>query len=311
MSAKQGIPSAMRKLALAAALAAVSAQANALIADGKLDLTGAGEGYQLGMSFGVLDDHDDIHYGKLYFGQDATGQYMYIQMPEGFVDNRYGNQATSANGWWSTRSFAQILNDDYLGIQWGSNTLNMDYISDCGTANVSPCIATGNSEYRSGGGGNTSGFGATGAGGPTGSTNDGSFTGSAAEKAKVLEIATSLEYNLNNGFSANTTNSSTSASWIKEVGYEIKFAANTFDASAWVDKTQAPGLISLLDPTGISPTKKGFKDYTPPTCIYGCTQVPEPGTNVLLGIGALSLLWFARRRRDARMPDASSRLLSS
>ena len=315
MRNKQGKSSAVRKLALAAALAAVCTQASALIvADGKFD---GGEGYQLGMSFGILDDHGTTHFGKLYFGQDANGQYLYVQLPLGFVDNTYGANAaadwfaplSSANG----HSFSNLLVGDNLSISYKTlanpsttNTLTMDYLADCGNAGAAPCGA--NSQYRSAGGG----IGVSGGGGSsTGSWSDNNGGYSGAASGKPLEVATSLEYNLNNGFAGATTDSSTNAAWIKEVGYEVKFATGTFNSTDWLDKTKAPGLITLNDPTGISPSKKTFKDYTTPSCTYGCVPLPEPGTNWLLGIGALSLLWVARRRRDVTLPQALRRLMSS
>ena len=48
------------------------------------------------------------------------------------------------------------------------------------------------------------------------------------------------------------------------MGYEIQFAAGTFNAKDWIDKAKAPGLISLDNPS-VSPSKKTFKEYTSPT----------------------------------------------
>ena len=141
------------------------------------------------------------------------------------------------------------------------------------------------------------------------SENSGSVNQGSASALK--NVATSLEYDLNTvigGIGANT-DSSNNPNWIKEVGYELQFAAGTFNASDWVNKDKAPGLISLYDPA-VSPSKKTFKDYTTPACTYGCVPLPEPGTNWLLGLGALSLLWVARRRRDAVAPPAIRRLIS-
>jgi MYXO-CTERM domain-containing protein len=305
MRKKQRIPSAVRRVALAAALAAVSAQAGAtLVADGKFD---AAEGYQLGLTFGILNDVGVTSYGKLYFGNAADGQYLYIQMPLGFVDNTYGTNAASDWGPAGGHTFDNLLNSDALSISFGGNTLKMDYLADCGTAGTSPCGP--NSQYRSGGGG-TGVTGGAGASTGSWSAQEGSYSGTAAGKASLKEIATSLEYNLNNGFASATTNSSTNAAWIKEVGYEIQFAAGTFNASDWVNKDKAPGLITLNNPGDVYPSKKTFEKYTTPSCTYGCTPLPEPGTNWLLGLGALSLLWVARRRRDAVAPNAIRRLVS-
>jgi PEP-CTERM motif len=288
MRSKQGKSSALRKLALAAALAAVSFQAGAtLVADGKYDST---EGYQLGVTFGIDDTHGTTNYGKLYFGQDASGQYLYIQMPLGYVDNTYGTNA--ASDWFSGHTFNDLLSGDTQTISWGgtaanrTNTVTLDYLVDCGNPNPGGCSPSG--------------------------YDTGSKTATKGSASAITAFNTSLDYDLNtvvNGTSANTNSPGANPNWIKEVGYEIKFAPGTFNASDWVNKDKAPGLITLADP-GVSPSKKTFKDYTPPTCTMGCTQVPEPSTNVLLGIGALSLLWFARRRQVARAPYALGRLIS-
>jgi hypothetical protein len=294
----------MRKMAMAAALAAVCTQASAVIvADGKL---GTNE-YQLGFQMQMLDSYGaSLGYAKLYFGENgASGdQFLYIQLPTAYVDNTYGNN----DSWSGTHLFTDLLSGDKQSISWGGNTLTMDYL-EC-TSNASATCSAG---YASGGGGGTSGFGTASAGGATGSNtyNDGSFSGTALAKGSVKDVATSLEYNLKNVNSGATTNwDSSNPNWIKEVGYEVEFAPGTFNAADWIDKAKAPGLISISDPS-VSPSKKAFKDYLPPTCIYGCANVPEPGTNVLLGVGAMSLLWFARRRRDGRASDALGRLISS
>ena len=136
-------------------------------------------------------------------------------------------------------------------------------------------------------------------------------------RAKALkEIATSLEYNLNNGdrerdTTANLANAS-NPNWIKEVGYEIQFAAGTFNASDWVDKTKAPGLITLDDPGRFAVEEDVQGVHDPELHVW--LRSAAAGTRHQLAawdLGALSLLWFARRRRDAVTPTALRRLLSS
>ncbi len=305
MREKQGIPSTMRKTALAAALAAVCTQAGAtLVADGKFDAT---EGYQLGITFGINDTHGTTNYGKLYFGQDAGGQYLYIQMPLGYVDNVYGAPANdTGTGWFSGHSFLDLLQGDSQGITWkaANNTtthVTLDYLADCGSAGNGACSPSG---YKS------SGIGASGTGGAgTSGWQSVSYDNGSGSGSALKQVATSLEYNLNTvigGTGANTDSPLANPNWIKDVGYELQFAAGTFNAQDWVDKAKAPGLISL-DAPGVAPSKKTFKDYTTPSCTFGCNgTAPEPSTNWLLALGAAALLWFARRRQ---VPAALGRLL--
>jgi hypothetical protein len=315
MRAMKNISFPMRKLALAAALATSCTQAGAvLVADGKLDgANGSVEGYQLGFSIGMLDTlGNSLGNAKLYFGQDAGGQFLYFQLPLGFVDNTYGNNAN-----W-THSFNNLLIDDAQSIGWGgsganTNRVAIDYLAGCvvnsglSKDNAANCGAGGVSGYRSAGVG-TSGTGGAGSGSGW-SENDGSVNAGSA--ANLLNIATSLEHNLNVVDPTATTNSSLNANWIKEVGYEIQFKPGTFNAADWVNKDKAPGLISLYDPTSVYPSKKTFKDYTAPNCTYGCTTVPEPGTTWLLGIGLLGMVWYARRRLETPVRDPLKVLMPS
>ena len=62
MRAREGISSAMRKVALAALLGVVCGQASAtIVADGKLDgVNGSAEGYQLGFTMGLKDTFGNV-----------------------------------------------------------------------------------------------------------------------------------------------------------------------------------------------------------------------------------------------------------
>jgi hypothetical protein len=136
---------------------------------------------------------------------------------------------------------------------------------------------------------------------------DVSLTGSAAS---MLEVATSLEYDLNTIDPTATINSSLNANWLNEVGYEMEFKAGTFDPAKWGQDVQLvatqvtiPGLLTLGDPH-VSPPKTTFGSFTTPCMIGpggGC-GAPEPGTTWLLGAGLAGMAWYARRRKQDAAP---------
>jgi len=290
------------KMASAVAIALLSGQAGAasILADGKLDTT-----YQLGYSISFLDDTGhSIGDGKLYFGINGSDntQFLYFQLPLSYVDNTYGTNA--AADWTKGHTFSDLLGSDRWGVigkksttggfEWATgsttNSVTFDYIagvcsgSTCGTK--TPAI-TG---YRSGGVGTALNDGAT-------IKNDGSVNAGSA--GSILEIATSLEYDLNVVDASATTNSSLNANWIKEVGYEIQFAAGTFDAASWIDVASNPYDLFVLGSVHASPNKMAYTEYGDPVCIQGCitTAVPEPESWLLLSAGLGLLGWASRRRK--------------
>jgi len=320
MQRRMNIPFAVRQMALAVALATSATQAAAsLTADGRLDVLGPG-GYTLGYTIGFLDQNKNfIGNGKLYFGEDASGQFLYFQMPLGFVDNTYGTNASA--DWTKGHTFSDLLGSDALGatkvanFQWtdakGTNKVEIDYISDCGNAGV--CSKSG---YLSAGVG-PEGVGGAGSNGQSWGNEGDVVSGSAAN---ILNIATSLEYDLNNVDSTATTNSPNLAltpNWIKEVGYEIQFAPGTFSAADWADPAKAASLISLGSAHVSPPKGANFASFQPPVCEFGCspgsgvTGVPEPGTFWLMGAALTGLGWYARRRKENRGPDALCGLVPS
>ena len=120
MQPRMRIPFAVRQMALAVALATTATQAAAsLTADGRLDVLGPG-GYTLGYTIGFLDQNKNfIGNGKIYFGQDATGQFLYFQMPLGFVDNTYGTNASA--DWTKGHTFNDLIGSDSLVVpRWRS-----------------------------------------------------------------------------------------------------------------------------------------------------------------------------------------------
>lgn len=302
MTNRGKIPQAMKKIALATAMAVFGSQAGAALitADGKLDSTD-GSTYALGYTIGFIDDKGQaIGDGKLWFGinsADST-QFLYFQMPLSYVDNTYG--ANAAADWGKKgHSFDDLLKSDSLGNQdtkkgtlgfgWNGNSADIDYLGAVEVGSGKSAVVTG---YRSGGGG--AGVDADG----VTKYNDGKLN--AGSGASILEIATSLEYNLGL-FPGLIVDSGTDPAWIKEVGYEIQFAAGTFDAADWLDPAKAYTLITLGNPH-VSPSKKTFGGYDDPVCEVGCgggppSQIPEPGSLLLLGAGFAALGLAGRRRR--------------
>ena len=142
-----------------------------------------------------------LGYAKLYFGENnvnlvVTGQFLYIQLPTAYVDNTYGNQRQlgpalirSQTSLWATRRPLSFWANGNV------NTLTMDYLTNC----AYPC------SYESGGGGS----GASGGAGSPGPARVRLHTTTAHLRdprgETVTEIATSLEYNLTNGFAGATT----------------------------------------------------------------------------------------------------------
>jgi hypothetical protein len=289
--------------AVALALSATPVWATPIVADGKLDSTD-GSTYQLGYSIGFLDDKgNSIGDGRLYFGINGgdNTQFLYFQLPVSYVDNTYGTNAAAD---WGKKghTFNDLLGSDRWGVYdkksgtggfgWSGNSLTIDYLAGvcADTNNDSKCDKSAAvTSYRSGGVGTALTDGAI-------DNNDGAINSGSV--AAILEIATSLEYDLLFVDPTATTNSSTDPNWINEVGYEIQFAAGTFDPADWLDPDVA---FSLLD-LGVvhaSPSKTNYSSYDTPTCILGCTpsnDVPEPESLLLLG-GGLAALGWARRRK--------------
>ena len=293
------------------------AAAATLVADGKLDA-----GYQLGYSFSFLDDKGNvIGDGRLYFGvnSDDNTKFLYFLLPTSYVDNTYG--ANAAVDWGDKgHTFDDLLGSDGWGVEgkkggggafsWNGNAVEVDYIAGvCGVFKKDGKCDDKAAllDYRSGGVGTELTDGAD-------EKNDGKiYEGGAGD---ILEIATSLEYNLNQygGYltdspemTSNTAGnisyvSAVAPDWIYAVGYEIQFAADTF-GDDWLNPDVAFSLITV-GAVHASPSKRALESYGDPTCILGCsttTTVPEPSSWALM-VGGFALGGWALRRRRRPAP---------
>lgn len=304
------------------ALSGPAATATAgIITDGRFD---PNEGYQLGYSITLNTESGPITGGQLWFGRDDTANYLYVLLPKDFVDNSYG---VNAIGWPGNKghSFEDLLKSDSLGssgkkgsaielsLSSGDATFVVDYLArDQTTTTVNKKTVTTITGYRSGGI----------ATGPDADLAENEGAVISGDVSAILEIATSLEWNILRFASPDDIANSTGViqnspaadanyqnveagfeDWLFEVGYEFKFSLSAF-GEEWIDPTQALTLITLGQ-SHASPSKAKFEGYEDPVCIAGCsttttTDVPEPTGALLAASGIAGLGWFTRRRRKRR-----------
>ena len=202
---------------------------------------------------------------------------MLLEVPTSIVDNVYGAAAgTSGSGWNYGHPFSDLKYSDAFEFQ---------IATECGSSfiEVDYTNSSGEASIRNSGGGT------------------------------LKDVATSLEYNLSQGY-GNLTNSpdpiagSPPSDWIQSVQYELRLDGSQFAAGTTI------GLADLSSAwLHASPNKlKGNSDIKL-KCLYynNCTEVPvsnedpipptaipAPAGGLMFGL-AVGVLGFVRRRRRA------------
>ncbi len=265
---------------VAVVLCGLAAVANAIpLVDGKFDPS---EGYTYGFSLNLAVESgktstaaaDD---GRLWLYQDVDDNlYVNLILPLTLVDNTYGENSV---GWGKdvapsgkNHNFGDLTDSDdaQFRIYDGDGDVVLDFVLDY----MSPSDSA------------ISGYAADG----VEDGQDGINVGSVGD---IIEVGTSLDYNLNTlghvltedspATDDDYTENSEYAGWLFEVAYEFKIDGDVFDGKGLGDIT-----IPLMH---VSPNKiarnKVFDDGARPT--------PEPASMVLLGLGSIALL--SKRRR--------------
>ena len=216
--------------------------------------------------------------GKLRIGRDgpAGDMYMMVEVPTSIVDNVYGAAAaTPGSGWTQSQPFNNLRYSDSFEFKvntiYGEKVIDVDYIN-----------------------GQTLQAGIK--------RND---------YGVLIDVATSLEYNLAQGY-GDTTNSpdpiagNPPSGWIQTVQYEFQMKGHKFTSGS---------MIGLADLSWAwlhaSPNKLKGHSEIKLKCLYynSCdisTEIPEdppvaiaaPGAGLIFAI-AVGALGFSRRRKTA------------
>ncbi|MCZ6664242.1 MAG: PEP-CTERM sorting domain-containing protein [Gammaproteobacteria bacterium] len=251
---------------LAAALALGAGPAGAIVADGKLDAGMYQRVFEVVWDVTALSGPGsnptqsmvgDTIKGVIAFGEMGGKQYFYYALPKEFNDNSYG---ANVIGWEATKHNFDKLSgsDDHQFIfdtTGGTLDVTLDYIATAPNKD-----ATQATEIASAGINQDTNISGTpenderGAFATVNQKLDGSLN--SGDKSVIEEIATSLEWNIQNigsfnddGNPANRTGGHTydtdsptadldysnpsEADWLYEMGYEVEFAGGTF--LNWLD----------------------------------------------------------------------------
>jgi hypothetical protein len=262
------------KLAACALVAAFSSTAHsAYVVDG---IVGAGE-YASGttLDLGFADEQNRTANpiaGSFSYVVDGSYIYAALSAPTDFVDNVYGAPSlVDGSGWLKGSSgkkrehtFKHLLKSDDLEFELntinGKKTVNFDYLEKSGSGYAAEIVSDGG--------------------------------------GIILDLATSLEYNLSHGCGDTSNSGPFVGNCTPSLTYEWKMDATKFASFSVAD---------LLNPTmHASPSKVDDQNFTP-DCMQNGTfancnptnppvNVSEPGTLALLFAG-LAGLGFARRKK--------------
>lgn len=310
-------------VSLAICLILMPLTVSAVIVDGAFTTA---DNYSVVFDASFVENGQQLDGGFIAFGEDALGQYLYFAFPKDFVDNSYGANSIGWGG--HTHTFKELVTSDNSSFTFHTQTAAgevfavLDYLSGDGV-NVNSYNVAASADP-------TADWGSCGAGyddGNPATINDVDYNNHCANAASaggiapdpeasqiVIDVATSLEYNLtqHGGETISTgeyvhevspyadpdyTNPETGfEDWIYELAYEIHFAPNTFDPTAWstVTADTIMSLVEISDPHA-SPAKLG--DGTPDVVCFDCTQRVPVGSSLWLMLAGLVGWGLVRRVR--------------
>ncbi|MBV1878122.1 MAG: PEP-CTERM sorting domain-containing protein [Pseudomonadales bacterium] len=296
--------------ALALAIAAISGSAQALLVDGILSAGEYGAGETI--FFNPDTQGSNPEQGFLSYAIQGDAIYVALAAPISFVDNVYGTLSNgSYKGKKGSHKFTDLLGSDRLifGLDTDSGTptnVVIDYLADYSDPNDPLKVDVKGSNKGSFPGIQDASFTqhdeTDDAEYETGPNDFRAVFGENGATGVLLDVATSLEYNLANYDGANLNDSPDNSIpdgdgtfWEDQLIYEFKL-----DATQFTDFSVASILSPLIH---ASPSKLGTSVFEPNcdlvTSQCGSTSipstVPEPSGMLLILSGLLGMGWMRRK----------------